>query len=211
MSQTFLCADSLSFERDYRTLFSELSFTLSGGQVIQVAGQNGVGKTSLLRGLCGLNDGLRGPYEWFGSAWPECRYELAKHTLFMGHLSGVKAVLTPRENLKAYFDLRNHISLDAIDAALDKVGLYGYESTPAFQLSAGQQRRIALARLHLSQAKVWVLDEPFTAIDKHGVAELEQQISEFAAAGGGVLLTSHHSLAAMPNLTVLDLEQYRVG
>lgn len=202
-------AVNISCERDERLLFRALSFQLNGGEVLQVAGHNGVGKTTLLRGLCGLNGDLNGHFSWYGQGWPECRYQFAQHTLFLGHNAGIKAVLSPRENLRWYFDLRYRVSNQDIEAALVKAGLYGYEDSPSYQLSAGQQRRIALARLYASKAKVWVLDEPFTAIDKHGVQLLERSINDFAAAGGAVMLTSHHALSEVNALQILDLERYR--
>lgn len=201
-------AKGLQCERDYRRLFNNVVFSLNSGDVIQIGGHNGVGKTTLLRGICGLNADVKGEFNWFGETWPECRYNFALNTLFLGHAAGIKPILSPRENLRWYFDLRESVNNTQLDAALDKVGLYGYEETPCFKLSAGQQRRVALARLYLSQAKVWVLDEPFTAIDLNGVNQLEQMINEFAHNGGAVMLTSHHVLQGIENLQIVNLEQY---
>ena len=208
MSMPLFEARNLSCERDDRRLFTDVSFQLGAGDVLQIAGHNGVGKTTLLRGVCGLNGDIQGQFDWYGSLWPQCRYSFAQRTLFLGHSPGIKAVLSPRENLRWYFDLRYAISAQAIDAALDKAGLYGYEDSPSYQLSAGQQRRIAIARLYASKADVWVLDEPFTAIDKTGVSLLEQSINDFANGGGAVMLTSHHALNGVDGLRVLNLEQY---
>lgn len=204
-----LAAKGLYCERDYRLLFEKLDFTVNTGDVWQIAGHNGVGKTSLIRGLCGMNADVRGDWSWFGQAWPTARFEFARQSLYMGHYAGVKAALTPRENLRWFFDLRQNVSDQDLDNALASFQLQGYEDTPCYSLSAGQQRRVALARLAVSDAKVWVLDEPFTAIDLDGVHQLEVMISEFAAKGGTVLLTSHHRLTAIPQLQQLNLEDYR--
>lgn len=209
MSGVVFKAEALYCERDFRLLFDQLSFTVSAGDVVQIVGHNGVGKTSLLRGIYGLNADVKGDFYWFDEAWPSCRYTLAERSLFLGHHAGVKAALSPRENLRWYFDLRQPVTIDRIDEALEKVGLAGYEETPCTHLSAGQHRRVALARLHLSEANVWILDEPFTAIDLDGVLALERQIEAFAANGGAVLLTSHHTLTQIPRLRQLDLEAYR--
>lgn len=202
-------ADDLRCERDYRPLFSGLSFKLFSGDVMQIGGHNGVGKTSLLRGICGLNSDIFGRFSWFEQDWPECRYHFSHQALFLGHLAGVKAQLSPLENLRWYFGLRQAVSDSNLEAALDQVGLYGYEHTPCFKLSAGQQRRVALARLFVSDASVWILDEPFTAIDLDGISFIEHSIANFAARGGAVLLTSHHKLQQIPCLQVLNLESFR--
>lgn len=125
------------------------------------------------------------------------RAEYLAELTYLGHSSGVKAVLTPRENLMWHAALRGLVDDTAqalVMTALDKVGLYGYEDAACFTLSAGQQRRVALARLFLGQSALWILDEPFTAIDKHGVGELEYWIADYAKSGGAVVLTTHHEL-----------------
>ncbi|MEH6550897.1 MAG: cytochrome c biogenesis heme-transporting ATPase CcmA [Pseudomonadales bacterium] len=205
MSQTLLNVSNLSCERDGRQLFCDLSFSLRCGELLQVAGPNGSGKTSLLRILCGLGAYQQGQVNWFGDENSGGLAPDFSRILFLGHQPGLKSALSPRENLSWYFDLRNSVSLPEIDAALVSVGLAGFEDVPTHQLSAGQQRRIALARLRLSKAEVWVLDEPFTAIDLAGVAELEAQLAEFVQAGGAVLLTTHHKLSLIDNVQRLEL------
>ena len=182
---------------------------------MQVSGPNGAGKTTLLKLLTGLSSLYDG----------EICYENGKHRgyefysslLYLGHLPAVKSSLTPFENLSWYFGV-NGIKCEGhgratipseseLRAALEIVGLKGYESTPCYQMSAGQQRRVALARLYCSKAKVWILDEPFTAIDKSGVARLEARIDEHAKSGGLVILTSHQTLN-IQNYRVLDLSEY---
>jgi heme exporter protein A len=148
-----------------------------------------------LRVLCGLSTRYQGEILWCGETMARARADYLSQLLFIGHSAGVKAALTPRENLHWYAAL-NHAdsSARAIEEALMQVGLRGFEDSPCFNLSAGQQRRVSLGRLFLQQARLWVLDEPFTAIDKSGVAELEDWIEQHALQGGSVLLTTHHEL-----------------
>jgi heme exporter protein A len=125
--------------------------------------------------------------------------------LYLGHQPAVKALLTPRENLAWHVSGEEDLSDEHIMQALDHVGLYGYENVPSHALSAGQHRRVNLARLYLSQRPLWLLDEPFTAIDKGGVAQLEQQLVAHAQRGGTVLITSHQSLQVDYPLASLSL------
>jgi heme exporter protein A len=205
LSQILLEVQALSCEREGRVLFSDLSFQLAKGQVVQLAGPNGSGKTSLLRTVCGLVPLQRGDIYWCGEPLQKSRYQFAAEVLYLGHQTGIKPALSPRENLIWYFSLRQKVADGAIEAALTRVGLYGYEDSPCYLLSAGQQRRAALARLHVSDAKAWIIDEAFTAIDLQGVAELEDWIADYASEGGAVLLTTHHKLAAHCPVTVIDL------
>jgi heme exporter protein A len=194
LSQILLDVQGLSCEREGRVLFSDLSFQLSEGQVIQLAGPNGSGKTSLLRTLCGLVPMQDGDIHWCGESLRDSRYQFSAEVLYLGHQTGIKPVLSPRENLRWYFSLRQPVGASDIDDALEKVGLYGYEDSPCYQLSAGQQRRVALARLLISTARAWIIDEAFTAIDLQGVDQLEGWIADYAGGGGAVLLTTHHKL-----------------
>ncbi|MBS2693449.1 cytochrome c biogenesis heme-transporting ATPase CcmA, partial [Salmonella enterica subsp. enterica serovar 1,4,[5],12:i:-] len=157
-------AKSLSCVRDERILFSELSFSVQPGDIIQVEGPNGAGKTSLLRILAGLARPDDGEVCWRGRNTLRDRAGYQQDLLFIGHQPGIKAVLTPFENLQFYQAVRGAAEPQAIWRALEQVGLVGYEDLPVAQLSAGQQRRVALARLWLSAAPLWILDEPLTAI-----------------------------------------------
>lgn len=190
-----LAADNLSLERGGRQLFQGLSFNIFPGQLVQIEGPNGAGKTSLIRILAGLS---RYGYEG--------RVSRTGAMLYLGHLSAVKALLTPRENLAWHVAGEGHFSDADIERALARVGLYGYEDVPSHSLSAGQHRRVNLARLYLSESPLWVLDEPFTAIDVKGVGELEILFAQHADAGGAVLLTSHQALAVDYPVTRLDLD-----
>ena len=190
-------AKSLSCVRDERILFSELSFSVQPGDIIQVEGPNGAGKTSLLRILAGLARPDGGEVCWRGRSTLRDRAAYQQDLLFIGHQPGIKAVLTPFENLQFYQAVRGAADHQAIWRALEQVGLVGDEDLPVAQLSAGQQRRVALARLWLSAAPLWILDEPLTAIDKQGVAELISLFEQHAQRGGMVLLTTHQDLAGV--------------
>ncbi|VEI20501.1 Cytochrome c biogenesis ATP-binding export protein CcmA [Serratia plymuthica] len=188
-------AKSLSCVHDERILFSELSFTVKPGEIIQVEGPNGAGKTSLLRILAGLAQPENGEVCWRGQNTLRHRENYHQDLLFLGHQPGIKTMLTPFENLQFYQAVRTAPDRQAIWRALEQVGLVGYEDLPVAQLSAGQQRRVALARLWLSECPLWILDEPLTAIDKQGVAELISLFEQHAQQGGMVLLTTHQDLA----------------
>ena len=176
-------ARALSLVRGERELFAGLDLTLLAGEVLQIEGENGAGKTSLLRLLAGLSrHGHEGEVRRLAPL------------LYVGHLSAVKELLTPRENLAWHVDGLGQYSDDEVCAALAQVGLCGYEDVPSHQLSAGQHRRVNLARLHLSRQPLWLLDEPFTAIDRDGVAALEQLFISHARKGGAMILTSHQAL-----------------
>ncbi|UTW10015.1 cytochrome c biogenesis heme-transporting ATPase CcmA [Marinobacterium rhizophilum] len=205
MAEPLLKVENLYCERDERVLFDGLSFAVGAGEVLQIEGQNGSGKTTLLRILGGLSRNYEGELYWRGEPMAEVVDEYRQDLLYFGHLPGVKATLTPQENLGWYAALQG-ADLASIDSALQQVGLRGYEDVPCHMLSAGQHRRVSLARLYLSQAALWILDEPFTAIDKKGVAQKEQLILRHAACGGTVILTTHHELQ-LDGLRRLNLDQ----
>ena len=207
MSTSLVQVENLFCERDERVLFEDLSFTASAGEVIQVEGQNGSGKTTLLRILSGLSNNFEGDIFWKGQSVADVRDDFFRELLYFGHHPGVKAVLTPEENLQWYAAMHPGVDGALINGALDKVGLCGYEDSPCHTLSAGQNRRVSLARLYLSQAKLWILDEPFTAIDKKGVAEKEQLMLDHANRGGCVIFTTHHELAIGENIRRLNLDE----
>lgn len=199
-----LSAHRLCCERDDRILFSDLDFSLRPGQVLQVRGSNGSGKTTLLRIICGLVDSYEGELRWQGEALSDREEQLFPSLLYIGHRVGVNRVLTPRENLRWSCRLHSEVSEQALMEALEGVGLRGFEDSQCFSLSAGQQQRVALARLLLSPASLWILDEPFTTLDVTGVALLESLLGQHARRGGAALVTTHHALD-LPELEVLDL------
>jgi len=208
VAQALLTAQSLFCERDDRILFDQLELTVSEGEIWQVEGPNGSGKTTLLRILCGLSSHYEGELSWRGESMDEVREQFLSELLYIGHQAGVSAMLTAEENL--HWQCALHPSLDASRAqqALESVGLKGFEDVPAHQLSAGQKRRIALAKLYMSRAKLWILDEPFTAIDKIGVAAKEVLMVEHIKAGGSVIMTTHQDLSAEIPLHTINVEHF---
>ncbi|WP_235015574.1 heme ABC exporter ATP-binding protein CcmA [Oceanicoccus sp. KOV_DT_Chl] len=144
-----------------------------------------------------MSSRFAGQLLWRGADLDRRRADYYSELLYLGHSTGVKAALTPRENLQWQAALTGMTAASlpsSIDSALAKVGLFGYEDSPCYTLSAGQQRRVGLARLFIGRRQLWILDEPFTAIDKQGVTELESWIERFVADGGAVILTTHHEL-----------------
>ncbi len=207
MSTPLLEVKGLFCERDERVLFEDLNFCLNPGEIIQVEGPNGSGKTTLLRILSGLSQTYEGDIFFNNEPVSEVRDDFLAALLYFGHLPGVKSILTPEENLRWYCALHPHTRLEGIAKALSNVGLFGYEDVPCHSLSAGQNRRVSLARLYLSDAPLWILDEPFTAIDKRGVARKEALIARHAEKGGSVVLTTHHELGIRDNLRQVVLGQ----
>ncbi len=178
--------------RGDRVLFSDLSFTLKQNELMYLKGVNGSGKTSLLRMLCGLVTPAEGDISWCGENIRQLKEEYFRQLLYIGHLPGIKAELTPLENLKISCAINGcPITEDQAWDALDKIGLRGREDLPSKVLSQGQKRRVALARILLTDAKLWILDEPFTALDVDAVAMLQAVLAEHVQRGGMVLLTTH--------------------
>jgi heme exporter protein A len=191
--------------RDGHPLFNPLNFSLKGGEVVQIAGPNGAGKTTFLRSLCGLFDEWTGDMLWQGNSLRVPDFSLRSELLYLGHQPGVKKSLTAGENLRWFFGVQGVPFPGLVSAALAQVGLDGYEDTLCYQMSAGQLRRVALARLYISQAIIWILDEPFTAIDRFGVQNLETLLQRHASNGGLVILTTHQPLA-IPGVRLIELQ-----
>ncbi|RUO74414.1 cytochrome c biogenesis heme-transporting ATPase CcmA [Pseudidiomarina sediminum] len=189
---TLLEVKQLASQRAGRVLFSQLSFTLAAGEVLHVEGENGAGKSTLLRSLVGLVQLRSGTIQFFPDH-NEHAEDWRQYTLFMGHKAAVKAELTALENVRLQAQLGGVNDVDAWQL-LEHVGLLGLEDLPAGQLSAGQQRRIALTRLWYSKAPLWILDEPFTSLDTRGIQLLQQRFAEHTAAGGAIIMTSHQPL-----------------
>ena len=189
-------AVDLRCERGERLLFSGLSFSAERGTLLRIAGPNGTGKTSLLRIMCALLEPTDGEVRWNGGNVRRLREDYWKDLVYIGHLNGVKDDLTVRENLRIAVGLGGRLATEGdLARALDAVGLAGFEDSMARFLSQGQRRRVALARLYVSGAvPLWILDEPFTALDIRGVAALSALIAGHVGGGGTVVLTTHQEV-----------------
>ena len=200
--------NNLECIRGDRSLFTGLEFKLGAGELLHLQGHNGSGKTTLLRTLCGLIAPSEGEVIWKGKNIRRQREEYADDMLFLGHLNGIKADLTALENLRILCKLDGlDISEKELWQVLEKMGLYGHEDLPVRVLSQGQKRRVSLARLLLSQSPIWLLDEPFTALDKAAVDFLQTVIAEHIKKGGLVILTTHQDVA----LTSGKVKNLRLG
>lgn len=200
LRKSALTVRNLSCSRDERLLFSGLSFDLLPGQLLLLEGSNGSGKTSLLRILCGFRDADDGELLWRGEPIDDSDYfsEMA----YVGHADGSKRELSVAENLRFALAINSpgHYS---IEQALQKVQLSGFDDNPVQTLSAGQKRRLSLARLLITHNALWILDEPFTSLDKQGVDLIENLMIDHTQQGGMVILTSHQDLS----LHHLDLQR----
>ncbi len=200
-----LTASALSCVRGERRLFSGLDLAVGPGEWLHVQGENGAGKTSLLRILAGLSPAAEGEIRWQGEPIKALAEDYRRHLLFLGHHGAVKEELTPLENLTLAAQL-DGTALDETEAltALARFGLRGREDLPVRFLSAGQKRRVLLARLAVRKATLWILDEPFTALDVKAVEMLSGLIVEHVTQGGIAILTSHQSIP-LPNGKVLKI------
>jgi len=187
-----LDASNLECVRGERRLFADLSFRLEGGEMLALQGRNGSGKTSLLRMLCGLTPAARGEIRWCGRPITRLGDEFRRELCFLGHQNAIKEELTPLENLRSAARLaRTPLDEDAALAALELVGLLGREDLPCRYLSQGQKRRAALARLVHEKRPLWVLDEPYVALDKTAVELVAGLVGAHLQRGGLAVLTTH--------------------
>lgn len=186
----------LACQRGEQPLFNGISFDVSAGELLWVEGRNGAGKTSLLRILCGLSPAEAGTVRWRGENIDTSREALLRDTLFLAHANGLKDDLTVAENLR--FDARLaglHASTERIEAALRACGLRERRDLAVRYLSQGQRRRAALARLWMAESrKLWILDEPFAALDAESVERLAAHLGEHLEAGGLAVLTTHQEV-----------------
>jgi len=194
-SSSGLSVQNLSCVRGYRELFTGLSFDLDSGQILRVEGENGSGKTSLLRILAGLAQPEDGNVLWQGKVIKEPDGQFYQNLLYLGHKPGIKFELTPVENLCMSKALFGNKTENGIEEALYQIGLYGFEDVTSGNLSAGQKRRVALAQLLLTQSKIWILDEPYTSLDVVAVAFLEDIFAKHVQAGGILIITSHQPVS----------------
>ena len=181
--------------RGEKELFSGLSFALKSKQLMRIEGQNGTGKTTLLRTLCGLYQADTGEVFWHDIPIKKQAEDYLKDLFFLGHHNAIKADLSALENLGIITALAgNKYSEEVLLQALDDIGLFGSEYKPTAHLSQGQKRRVALAALLLSKAKLWILDEPFVALDGFAVKLLQEVIAKHVENGGMVILTTHQEV-----------------
>jgi heme exporter protein A len=199
-----LQGENLSCVRDDRELFANLDFTVHTGQVLLLEGKNGSGKTSLLRIICGFREPDTGVVSWCGEEIPQSQYY--SDMAYVGHLDGIKKELTVQENLRLSLALGQPGKL-SIQQALEKVQLVGYDDTLIQALSAGQKRRLSLARLLITHNILWILDEPFTSLDKQGIVLVESLMAEHCSSGGMIVMTSHHDI----NLQSVDVQSIRLS
>ena len=183
----------LSCIRDDRVLFEHLNLTLNSGQMLLVEGRNGSGKTSLLRILTGLKLADAGDILWQGESIYQLRADYYEAVNYVGHHDGVKRELTCLENLRLVQAMGRPAEID-LDDALERVNLFRYGDTPVGNLSAGQKRRLALARLLVTESLLWILDEPFTSLDKKSMASFENLFEQHIQQSGMVVMTSHHDI-----------------
>ncbi|MBC7755904.1 MAG: cytochrome c biogenesis heme-transporting ATPase CcmA [Bdellovibrio sp.] len=203
-----LTANDLSAVRGERLLFKQLNFSLKNGTILYLQGANGTGKTTLLRMLCGLSKPYSGVINWCGNNINELAEDFHQNILYIGHLPSIKEDLTALENLQFSLALTGD-SFDFAHACevLKLLGLGKALHLPTRVLSQGQKRRVALARLWLQNLPLWILDEPFTALDVAATELLKQKIEHFANAGGVVVMTTHQEvLINAPNFVQLRLE-----
>lgn len=183
----------LSCVRGHRTLFDHLDFDLEPGRILLVEGNNGSGKTSLLKMLTGLRPPDSGDILWRGRNIQSLGPEYRENMVWLGHTNGIKEDLTAAENLRVALAL-NHGNDRKINEALEMVNLRAHKNSLPRLFSAGMKRRLALARLLLVKAPLWILDEPQAALDKTGIAMFEAFLHEHIQQGGMAVMTSHHDV-----------------
>lgn len=186
-------ARALSFHRQDEPVFAPLDFRLHAGELALVEGDNGSGKTTLLRMLAGLLHRSAGELLWRGEALQ--RDQCAGEILFLGHQLGLKADLSPRENLHIAVGLHGARDGLSVASVLADIGLRGYEDEPVRRLSAGQKKRAALSRLVLLPARLWLLDEPYANLDRTGIALVNALIERHTDADGAAMVTSHGTVS----------------
>ncbi|MFK7891736.1 MAG: cytochrome c biogenesis heme-transporting ATPase CcmA [Granulosicoccus sp.] len=195
----------LTIWRGENLLIEELSFSIKSGTVVQIQGTNGTGKTTVLRALIGLAAYDEGQIYWRGKPARKVREDMHSALLYLGHKSGISAGLTPMENLLALCPELAANAREEILDVLEELAIDDRIDLPSAALSAGQQRRVSLARMRLQQADLWVLDEPLTSLDVNGYQWVRREIQAHAGAGGAVVFTTHQPLSfdSVPLETVL--------
>ena len=197
-----LVINNLECQRGYSQLFQNLSFQVSAQEVLRITGTNGSGKTSLLKILAGVNIQEQGDIKLDQHLVKSDEYQ--QEVFYLGHQAALSAELSSLENLEFLSALNQPVAREVLIQALENIGLKGYADEACANLSAGQKRRVILASLFVSKAKVWLLDEPFTALDPKGVKIVESRIAQHCANGGMCLFTTHQD-SALPNQRTIAL------
>jgi heme exporter protein A len=201
-------ARALHLWRGEKHLLRGVSFSLAAGELLQLVGPNGVGKTSLLRAACGLLPLESGKFYWRGQNTDKVRDDFNMQLAYLAHTNALKGDLTAQENLHFELALRTSVSAQAIAEQLDVMGIGHCAQLPARVLSAGQRRRLALARVVLNRASLWILDEPTTNLDAAGIALIESVMTQHLAGGGTILTAAHHNiLAGHQSVRTLELQR----
>lgn len=204
---TQLKAQELACIKRDKLLFNNLALRVKSGEMLVVAGPNGAGKTSLLRILAGLSMPEEGTVYWGDVPINDIDSLYLQDLIYIGHKLGFSINLTALENLRFWMQQRGQEASDElIIDVLDNLALVGMEDVLVRQMSAGQQRRVALARLWLTPAPIWILDEPLTALDKLGIELLQSKMISHVQAGGIIISTSHQQFAVDIPVRVLELE-----
>lgn len=214
-----LTVEGLSYERNSRVLFKKLTFQLFPGQILHIVGANGSGKTTLLQILTGLRIPLAGKVMWKGISIEKNCLDFTENLLYVNHRLGMKSALSPIENLYLCLARRNLIckqskqkAIHDVHRVLEQLDLKDCSTKLLTQLSAGQQRRLGLAKLLLIKAGCWILDEPFTALDQKAIALLSALMKKQSMRGGSIVFTSHQttlSLSAEIKTIFLDLNHVK--
>lgn len=197
-----LKVSALSFDYEDVPLFNQVSFTVKPGQLLHLRGRNGVGKTTLLKLLAGLLHPNAGQIFCGEQLIQEDLAAYQQNLCYLGHKPGLSALLTIRENYK--FGLYEQYKTDHFENYLHQFDLITIADKPCGQLSLGQRRRASLLRLMMTKARLWLLDEPFTSLDKEAVAVVMQKISDHLKGQGMVIMTSHQDLAK----TFFEIKEY---
>lgn len=200
-----LSVEKIHVWRGDRHVLRSVSLTLRPGELLQVAGPNGTGKTTLLRVACGLLRPEQGRVTWHGRSIVGIRPQFQSALVYAAHEPALKGDLTPLENLRYLVGLRRSVRMAELEAVLERTGVAACAQLPVRVLSAGQRRRVALARVLAMRSPLWMLDEPFTNLDAAGSALVTDLLREHVIAGGMALVVAHHEIALPDRLRRLEL------